>query len=112
GNVLEKARIKAVGRRLCPTSSAVTRCASALSAVACSAVDAGKACIQASINGYSSGAEGTRILRVLRVRHPQFPASRALLPTRSCPLLWAEAPSPASSGLWGHVVNLEGSTGP
>ena len=24
----------------------------------------------------------------------------------------AEAPPPASSGPWGHVVNLEGSTGP
>src|SRR5207253_7977739 len=88
GKGLENARIKAVGRRLCPTSSAVTRCASALSAVACSAVDAGNACIQASMRGYSSGAEGTGILRVLRVRHPQFPPSRALLLTRSCPLLW------------------------
>src|SRR5205823_11084365 len=85
------ARIKAVGRRLCPTSNAVTRCASAFSAVACSAVDAGNACIQASTNGYSSGAEGTRILRVLGARHPQFPASRALLPTHSCPLLWRSA---------------------
>src|SRR6266852_5406130 len=55
--------------------------ANALSAVACSAVDAGNACIQASMNGYSSGAEGTRILRVLSARHPQFPASRALLYT-------------------------------
>src|SRR5438477_3394831 len=68
----------------------VTRCASALSAVACIGLAAGNACIQASIGGYSSGAEGTRILRVLRARHPQFPASRALLLTHSCPLLWAE----------------------